>query len=166
MLTMNLYYQMKEGKKEEFIKTYNDLTAKDNLMVDKLYMFSCLKASGFNDELGQKLIPLLKDLWLDDMACRCISQLSDNLYAVYEENGKETLLKLELDEAEEVCMQNFRIAISKNLADIQCFGSTDIDAMYNQQFGVEGDFEALYNSTTSSASSEVFSFLLTLTDAP
>ena len=42
--------------------------------------------------------------------------------------------KGDLDEAEEVCMQNFRIAISKNLADIQCFGSTDVDALYNQQF--------------------------------
>ena len=53
-----------------------------------------------------------------------------------------------LDTAEEICMQNFRIAIAKNLADVQCFGSTDIDAMYNQQFGVEWDFEALYTSTT------------------
>lgn len=53
-----------------------------------------------------------------------------------------------LDSAEEICMQNFRIAIAKNLADIQCFGSTDIDALYNQQFGVEWDFEALYSSTT------------------
>ena len=53
-----------------------------------------------------------------------------------------------LDSAEEICMQNFRIAIAKNLADIQCFGSTDVDALYNQQFGVEWDFEALYSSTT------------------
>jgi hypothetical protein len=34
-------------------------------------------------------------------------------------------------------MQNFRIAINKNLTDVQCFGSTDIEALYNQQFGVE-----------------------------
>ena len=69
---------------KDFIELYNGL---GNNKIEELYMFSCLKASGFNDELGQKLIPLLKDLWLDDTACRCISQLSDNLYAVYEENG-------------------------------------------------------------------------------
>lgn len=53
-----------------------------------------------------------------------------------------------LNDASEQCMQNFRVAINKNLTDIQCFGSTDVDAFYNQQFGVEGDFEALYNNTT------------------
>lgn len=68
---------------KDFIKLYNELG--DN-KIEELYMFSCLKASGFSDELGQKLIPLLRDLWLDDMACRCISQLSDNLYEVYK-NG-------------------------------------------------------------------------------
>lgn len=86
---------------KKFLDIYNELGDK---RIEELYMFSCLKASGFNDELGQKLIPLLKDLWLDDTACRCISQLSDNLYAVYEENGKEDFLELtskellELDE--------------------------------------------------------------------
>lgn len=68
---------------KNFIELYNELG--DN-KIEELYMFSCLKASGFSDELGQKLIPLLRDLWLDDMACRCISQLSDNLYEVYK-NG-------------------------------------------------------------------------------
>ena len=53
-----------------------------------------------------------------------------------------------LNDATEVCMQNFRVAINKNLTDIQCFGSTDVEALYNQQFGVEWDFEALYDSTT------------------
>lgn len=53
-----------------------------------------------------------------------------------------------LNDATEICMQNFRVAINKNLTDIQCFGSTDINALYNQQFGVEWDFEALYDSTT------------------
>ena len=45
-------------------------------------------------------------------------------------------------------MQNFRLTINKNLTDIQCFGSTDVDSLHNQQFTVEGDFEALYTSTT------------------
>jgi hypothetical protein len=34
-------------------------------------------------------------------------------------------------------MQNFRIAINKNLTDVQCFGDTDIADIYNQQFGIE-----------------------------
>ena len=53
-----------------------------------------------------------------------------------------------LDSASEQCVQNFRIAINKNLTDIQCFGSTDVEDIYNQQFGVEWDFEAIYESTT------------------
>lgn len=86
---------------KKFLDIYNEL---GDEKIEELYMFSCLKASGFNEELGQKLIPLLRNLWLDDTACRCISQLSNNLYAVYEENGKEDFLELtskellELDE--------------------------------------------------------------------
>lgn len=53
-----------------------------------------------------------------------------------------------LNTATTVCMQNFRLTINKNLTDIQCFGSTDVDSLHNQQFTVEGDFEALYTSTT------------------
>lgn len=53
-----------------------------------------------------------------------------------------------LNSASEVCMQNFRISIAKNLTDIQCFGGTDVTWIYNQQFGVEWDFEALYWDTT------------------
>lgn len=53
-----------------------------------------------------------------------------------------------LNSATELCMQNFRISINKNLADSQCFGDTDVAAIYNQQLGIEGDFEAIYNSTT------------------
>ena len=53
-----------------------------------------------------------------------------------------------LDSADEICMQNFRLSINKNLTDVQCFGSTDVEAFYNQQFSVEWDFEALYTSTT------------------
>jgi len=53
-----------------------------------------------------------------------------------------------LNSADEVCMQNFRVAINKNLTDIQCFGSTDVDSLYNQQFWIEWDFEALFDDTT------------------
>lgn len=54
----------------------------------------------------------------------------------------------ELNDADEICMQSFRVAINKNLTDIQCFGSTDVDSIYNQQFGVEWDCEALFDDTT------------------
>ena len=52
-----------------------------------------------------------------------------------------------LNTADEICMQSFRVSINKNLADVQCFGSTDVDAIYNQQFGVEWDCEALFDDT-------------------
>ena len=45
-------------------------------------------------------------------------------------------------------MQNFRLTINKNLADIQCFGGTDIADIFNQNFTIDGDFEAVYESTT------------------
>lgn len=53
-----------------------------------------------------------------------------------------------LNGASEQCVQNFRLSIAKNLAEIQCFGETDITDIYNQQFGIEWDFEAVYESTT------------------
>lgn len=53
-----------------------------------------------------------------------------------------------LNSATEVCMQNFRIAINKNITDIQCFWDTDVSAFYGQQLGIEWDFEAVYNDTT------------------
>lgn len=53
-----------------------------------------------------------------------------------------------LNNAGTQCMQNFRLTINKNLTDVQCFGSTDIDSLHNQQFTIDGDFEALYTSTT------------------
>lgn len=90
---------------KKFIELYNEL---GDSKIEELYMFSCLKASGFNDELGQKLIPLLRKLWLDDMACRCISQLSDNLYEVYE-NADETENFLELTSKELLEYDEFKI---------------------------------------------------------
>lgn len=90
---------------KNFIELYNEL---GDSKIEELYMFSCLKASGFNDELGQKLIPLLRELWLDDMACRCISQLSDNLYEVYE-NADEEEDFLELTSKELLRLDEFGI---------------------------------------------------------
>jgi hypothetical protein len=42
-----------------------------------------------------------------------------------------------LDSASEQCVQSFRIAVQKNLAEVQCFGETDVTDIYNQQFGIE-----------------------------
>ena len=53
-----------------------------------------------------------------------------------------------LNSASEQCVQSFRISVAKNLTDIQCFGDTDVSDIYNQQFGIEWDFEAIYESTT------------------
>lgn len=53
-----------------------------------------------------------------------------------------------LNAATAVCMQNFRLTINKNLTDIQCFGSTDVSSLHNQQFTLEWDFEALFEDTT------------------
>ena len=71
---------------KDFIELYNELGDKK---VEELYMFSCLKASGFNDEMSYNLISQLRELWLDDIACRCISQLSDDLYDLYENSDYE-----------------------------------------------------------------------------
>lgn len=77
---------------ENIEKLYKELGTET---VQSLYEYSCLKCSGFNDGLASKLIPLLHDLWLEDNYCRCISQLSDNLYDVYENNdNKEDFLEL------------------------------------------------------------------------
>ena len=53
-----------------------------------------------------------------------------------------------LNAASAVCMQSFNLNINKNLADTQCFGSADIDSIHNQQFTIDGDLEALYDSIT------------------
>lgn len=82
--------------KEDFIKTYNDLTAQDNLMVDKLYMFSCLKCSGFEDNKAYELVGLLNELWLKDETNTSISLLSDMLYENYEDLDIENMTAREI----------------------------------------------------------------------
>jgi len=62
---------------KKFLDIYNEL---GDERIEELYMFSCLKASGFNDEVAYKNISTLHTMWLKDISCRCISQLSDDLY--------------------------------------------------------------------------------------
>lgn len=54
--------------------------------IDELYMFSCLKASGFDEDRAYFLIPTLKDLWLKDENNYGLSKLSDMLYNIYDED--------------------------------------------------------------------------------
>lgn len=54
----------------------------------------------------------------------------------------------DLNTATAQCVQSFKLNINKNITDIQCFGSTDIDSLHNQQFTLDGDMEALFENTT------------------
>jgi len=40
------------------------------------------------------------------------------------------------------------LSIAKNLIDYQAFGDDDVASFHNQQFGITGDFSALFNSAT------------------
>ncbi len=42
----------------------------------------------------------------------------------------------DLNGATASCVQNFNLSIEKNLTDIQCFGSDNIDSLHNQQLTV------------------------------
>ena len=67
---------MKELSVEKFIDTYSKY--KD--YIQDMYMFECLTTSGFTEYQAYTLKSTLKDLWLKDENCRCISGLSDMLY--------------------------------------------------------------------------------------
>ena len=67
---------MKELSREKFIDTYSKY--KD--YIQDMYMFECLTTSGFTEYQAYTLKSTLKDLWLKDENCRCISGLSDMLY--------------------------------------------------------------------------------------
>lgn len=82
--------------KEKFLTSYYKLTAQDNLTVDKLYMFSCLKCSGFEDNKAYELVGLLNELWLKDETNTSISSLSDMLYENYEDLDIENMTAREI----------------------------------------------------------------------
>lgn len=75
---------------EDFIKLYDELGAEK---IDSLYEFSCLKATGFEDEKAYKLISLLHNLWLKDENNYGISKLSDMLYEVEDEIDDEMTIR-------------------------------------------------------------------------
>lgn len=53
-----------------------------------------------------------------------------------------------LSGASAVPMQNIKFTIAKNINPVFKLGSTTIDAQVNQQFGVTGDFEVIYDANT------------------
>lgn len=54
----------------------------------------------------------------------------------------------DLNSATASCMQSFKVNFNKNLKEIQCFGSDDIDSIHNQQFTIDWDMEAIFDSET------------------
>lgn len=54
----------------------------------------------------------------------------------------------DLNGATASCLQRFKLTVAKNLKDVQCFGTTDVNSIHNQQFGIAGDFEAIYDAVT------------------
>ncbi len=53
-----------------------------------------------------------------------------------------------LNAASAVNLQRFKFTVNKNLTDVQAFGSPDVVSIHNQQFGITGDFDAIYTATT------------------
>lgn len=68
---------MKENKKE-FLKLYYEIKNKDE--IDNLYMYDCLRASGFDKDMAYDLLDILYNLWLKDELNLSVSILSDLLY--------------------------------------------------------------------------------------
>ena len=60
----------------------------DDSTITDLYMYSCLIASGFNEEKATELLPLLKEIWLKDETDKGISSLSDSLFEAYKNDVK------------------------------------------------------------------------------
>lgn len=60
----------------------------DDSTITDLYMYSCLIASGFNEEKATELLPLLKEIWLKDETDKGISTLSDSLFRAYKNEVK------------------------------------------------------------------------------
>ena len=66
--------------REEMEKLYKEVGEEN---IDNLYAYSCLLASGFNEEQAFNLFGLLIDLWLKDDNNYGLSKLSDMLHRIY-----------------------------------------------------------------------------------
>lgn len=74
--------------KESIKYLYNKI---GDIDIDKLYMYSCLKWSGFDDDLAFDYIDILRQVWLKDEMNRSLSYLSDGLFDIYNSIGNNTL---------------------------------------------------------------------------
>lgn len=82
-------------EKNEFIKTYNNISNNYYLnFIDDLYLFECLKCSGFDNSQAYDLMNTLRELWLKDENCKCISGLSDMLYKYCTNHGVDLTKKI------------------------------------------------------------------------
>jgi len=86
-------YEKEKMNKSELINEYYKI---GNRGCDELYLFSCLKLSGFNDNKAYDLINLLNNLWLKDETNTPISTLSDLLYENIENIDTETMTTREI----------------------------------------------------------------------
>lgn len=66
--------------REEMKKLYKEVGEEN---IDNLYAYSCLLASGFDEEQAFNLFGLLIDLWLKDENNYGLSKLSDMLHKIY-----------------------------------------------------------------------------------
>ena len=73
---------------------------------------------------------------------------ADNAFLAKHAAVKFAASESALNAATASSVQRFKLTINKNLTDVQAFGDTDISGIFNQQFGISGDLEALYNATT------------------
>lgn len=80
--------------KEEVFRLFEEL---GDSKIDDLYYYSCLIASGFDEDTAYENINLLENLFLKDENNTSISALSDMLYSAYDEiniddmSGREIL---------------------------------------------------------------------------
>lgn len=69
-----------EENRKLLLDTYKDLQKKGNLFVESLYIYDCLRASGFKEAEALDHIDLLRSLWLKDEGDTSIGRLCDYLF--------------------------------------------------------------------------------------
>jgi hypothetical protein len=85
---------------------------------------------------------------MTDQSTPSVAYKSENLFRARDVKVYLADTEVGLDTADAICLNSVSLSINKNLYAHQCIGQVDIDSIYNQQFNVSGDFEALYTNTT------------------
>lgn len=82
-------------EQKEFIGLYDRLINNYDIdIIEELYIFECLKCSGFDNSQAYDLRYTLRELWLKDENCKCISGLSDMLYEYCTNHGVDLTKKI------------------------------------------------------------------------